>query len=70
MRHTERREEAVMRMLRNLPKVPLSGGLDPMSGWTRVSELVKEAGHCNAFRRPDGCETEQLREPVHRVLRL
>ena len=70
MRHTDKREEAVMRMLRNLPKEPLSGGLDPMSGWTRVSALVKEAENCNAFRRPDGQRMwASLREPVHRVLR-
>jgi hypothetical protein len=68
MRHTDRREESVLLMLRNLPRVPLSGGLDPMSGWTPVSDLVKEAERCAAFRRPDGRPQSQLRKPVHRVI--
>ena len=70
MRHTDRREGTVLRMLRNLPRIPLCGGLDPMSGWTPVSALVKEAEHCNAFRRPDGRPMQcALRKAVHRVLK-
>ena len=68
MRHTSKRDDAVLRMLRNLPRLPMSGGLEPMAGWTPVSTLVKEAKRCDAFRRPDGRPISNLREPVHRVL--
>lgn len=69
MRHTNKRGETVQRMVRNLPCVPLSGGLDPTSGWTPVSTLVKEAEHCNAFRRPDGRPLRNLRETIHREIK-
>lgn len=69
MRHTAKRDDAMLRMLTMLPPIPHSGGFDPMSGWTSVSALVKEAAHCNAFRRPDGRPLRNLRDAVHAVLR-
>jgi hypothetical protein len=38
-------------------------------GWLPVSALVKEAEHCNAFRRPDGYPLSNLRDAVHVVLK-
>jgi hypothetical protein len=71
MRHyTSKRDDAVLRMLKMLPRIPLSAGLDPLSGWTPVSALVKEARRCDAFRRPDGRQQTNLRVPVHRVLKV
>jgi hypothetical protein len=70
MKHTAKRDEAVLRMLRTLPK-PLiyQSGSAPLKGWLPVSALMKEARHCNAFLRPDGqLMWASLRKPVHRVL--
>jgi hypothetical protein len=70
MRHTDRRNEAVLRMLRNLPKPLLYQiGAAPLKGWVPVSALVKEASDCHAFRRPDGYPLSNLRNAVHLVLK-
>jgi hypothetical protein len=63
MRHTSIRDDAMLRMLATLP---------PISGWTPVSVLVKEAKRCDAFRRPDGRKLapRSLRKTVHRVIEV
>jgi hypothetical protein len=58
MRHTTKRDDAVLRMLAAKP-----------NSWTPVSDLVKEAGHCNAFRRPDGWGLRDVRSAVNRAIK-
>ena len=70
MKHTSKRDDAILEMLRTLPK-PLvyQSGSAPLKGWMPVSALMKEAQHCRAFCRPDGqLMWASLRKPVHRVL--
>jgi hypothetical protein len=69
MRHTAKRDDAVLQMLKILPKEPHCAGLNPMAGWTPVSALVKEAKHYDAFRRPDGYALTNMRNAVHLVLK-
>jgi hypothetical protein len=72
MKHTSKRDDAVLGMLRTLSK-PLvyQAGMQspPLKGWLPVSALVKEAEHCHAFRRPDGYSLRNLRNAVHLVLK-
>jgi hypothetical protein len=61
MRHTAARDDAILRML----KMPRPAWAD---AWMSVSELVKEADRCEAFRRPDGRWLRNARDAVHCVL--
>ena len=60
MRHTIKRDEAVLRMLTTMPTP---------SSWTPVSALVTKAKRCDAFRRPDGRPLSNPRDAVHCVLK-
>lgn len=58
MQRTNKRDDAIMRML--------------TTDWIPVSALVREAGDCRAFRRPDGrlIRPNGLRKLVHRTLKM
>jgi hypothetical protein len=69
MRQTNKRDDAVLRMLDltgkdyHSPDAP-----PPYCHWLPVSELVKQAKRCDAFRCPDGSRPRDLRRLVNRTV--